>query len=60
MSCSNLAVKLAPLDQESPGSSPGGATESATRTNPDVALSLFGHCVSYCVRALYRDTDPVG
>jgi len=30
-----------PLDQESPGSSPGGATESATRSKPGVALSLL-------------------
>jgi hypothetical protein len=29
------------LDQESPGSSPGGATESAASDSPVVALSLF-------------------
>jgi hypothetical protein len=31
----------APLDQESPGSSPGGATESAASDLPVAALSLF-------------------
>lgn len=35
------AVTITPLDQESRGSSPGGATESAASDFPVAALSLF-------------------